>query len=189
MQISDITLSVDEVANCLASLDTSKACSPDGIPSRLLKECSKQIAPNICAIFNHSLHCGYIRSEWKSVDVTPIHKKNLKEPAENYSPISLLSILCKVLERCVCNRFYDHVVHLITLLQHGFLRNRLCVAQLLSVLHPTGQYLDKNIQTDVLYLDFAKAFDSIDHLILLDWFADYLNGRFQRVVVDGVASQ
>ena len=93
-------------------------------------------------------------------------------------------------------------MHLITLLQHGFLRNRSCVAQLLSVLHPTGQYLDKNIQTDVLYLDFAKAFDSIDHLILLeklkgygvtgqllDWFADYLNGRFQRVVVDGVASQ
>ena len=73
-------------------------------------------------------------------------------------------------------------MHIITLLQHGFLSNRLCVTQLLSVLHIIGQYLDKNIQTDVLYFDFAKAFESVDHREklkgygvmgeLLDWFAD-----------------
>jgi hypothetical protein len=84
------------------------------------------------------------------------------------------------MERCICNKF----------------------TQFLSVLHSIGQCLDKNVQTDVLYLDLAKAFDSVDHQIILkkrksygvtgqlhNWFADYLKDRSQRIVVDGVASQ
>ncbi|CAB4007842.1 Hypothetical predicted protein [Paramuricea clavata] len=122
-QISDITLTTEEVAACLYNLDISKASGPDGIPARILKECSHQIAPSICDLFNHSLRTGRLPSEWKSADVTPIHKKDLKEPVENYRPISLLPIISKVLERCVSRRFYDHVIHLITPSQHGFLRN------------------------------------------------------------------
>ena len=113
----------------------------------------------------------------------------------------MLPIVGKVLERCVCNRLYDHVKHLITKSQHGFLRRKSCVTQLLSVLHIIGQFLDKNIQTDVIYLDFTKAFDSVDHQILLhklasygvtgqlyNWFVNYLSGRRQRVVVNGATS-
>ncbi|CAB4016590.1 Hypothetical predicted protein, partial [Paramuricea clavata] len=96
---------------------------------------------------------------------------------------------------------YDHVIHLITPSQHGFLRNRSCITQLVQVLHSVGQCLDKNIQSDIIYLDFGKAFDSVDHQILLrklksygvtwrllDWFRDYLSGRIQRVVVEDVPS-
>ena len=85
---------------------------------------------------------------------------------------------------------------------YGFLKNRSCVNQLLSVLHAIGEALDKNIQSDLIYLDFAKAFDSVDHSILLAklnaygvsgplfaWFTDYLTGRAQRVVVEGAASK
>ena len=200
-KLSNITINIEEVAQSLYYLDTSKACGPDGIPTRLLKECSFQIAPSVCELFNHSLHTGQIPSEWKSVNVTPVHKKDRKEPAENYRPISLLPILGKVLERGVCFRLYDHFKHQITKFQHGFLRQRSCVTQLLSVLHNIGQSLDKNIQTDIIYLDFAKAFESVDHNILLhklklygvsghlhEWFADYLSGRCQRVVIDGVVS-
>ena len=82
-QISDITLTTEEVAACLYNLDISKASGPDGIPARILKECSHQIAPSICDLFNHSLRTGRLPSQWKSVDVTPIHKKDLKEPVEN----------------------------------------------------------------------------------------------------------
>ena len=92
--------------------------------------------------------------------------------------------------------------HLISLSQHSFLKNRSCVTELLSVLHAIGKALDKNIQSDLIYLDFAKVFDSVDHSILLAklkaygvsgplfaWFTDYLTGRAQRVVVEGAASK
>ena len=110
------------------------------------------------------------------------------EPGENYRSIFLLCIQSKVLERCVCLKRYDHVKQYIIPLQHGFLRDRSCVTQLLSVLNTTGHNLDKNIQTDVVYLDFAKAFDSVGHSVLLQklkrydvegdtlaWFTDYLS--------------
>jgi len=82
------------------------------------------------------------------------------------------------------------------------MRSRSCSSQLLSVLHSIGEALDKNKQTDILYLDFAKALDTVDHVILieklkwygvtgqlLDWFSDYLKDRSQRVVIDGTASE
>jgi hypothetical protein len=62
MQFSDITLGIEEVEACLHDLDTSKACGPDGIPSRLLKECSHEIAPSVCALFNQSFNIGRIPS-------------------------------------------------------------------------------------------------------------------------------
>ena len=96
---------MDEVMERLSELDTTKACGPDKIPARLLKECSEQIAPSLCSLFNHSLSIGQIPREWKSADVTPIHKKDSKEDAKNYRPISLLPIVSKVLERCVAIDF------------------------------------------------------------------------------------
>ena len=78
MEISQIEVTVDEVIERLSELDTTKACGPDKIPARLLKECSEQIAPSLCSLFNHSLSIGQIPREWKSADVTPIHKKILK---------------------------------------------------------------------------------------------------------------
>ena len=120
--------------------------------------------------------------------------KNLRNITDQYR-------CCPSLAKYVCIRLYNHVKHLVTKEQHGFLRRRSCVSQLLSVLHAIGQSLDKNVQTDVIYLDFAKAFDSVDHQILLhklasygvsghlyEWFADYLSGRRQRFVVDGATS-
>lgn len=127
MEILQVEVLVDEVRECLGNLATSKARGPDGIPARLLRECCEQIAPSLCAIFNLWLSKSKISYEWKTADITPIHKKESKEPAENYRPISLLNIVRNVLERCVGSRFYDHVKHSITLLQHGFLRNRSCV--------------------------------------------------------------
>ena len=91
---------------------------------------------------------------------------------------------------------------MISHLHHGFLSGRSCITQLLSTLHSIGQLLDKNIQSDILFLDFAKAFDSVDHSILLEklkaygisgnlhrWFTNYLQGRTQRVVIEGASSK
>ncbi len=139
--------------------------------------------------------------EWKRANVIPMHKKDYVEPVTNYRPISLLPIVSKVLEWCAFSNIYPLVRVLINKVQHGFLRNRSCITQLLGVLQDIGKNLDRNKQVDVLYLDFSKAFDSVDHGILLhklqmhgmngtllQWFENYLNERWQRVVIDGVAS-
>ena len=145
--------------------DITKASG--GISARLLKECANEIPPSLCMMFNTSLKTACLPKEWKEANVTPVHKKDSKELASNYRPISLFCLINKVLERCIRNSLRCHV-NVITQLQHGFMQNRSCVSQQLSVLHSIGKNLDKNIQTDILYLDFAKAFDSVDHAILLE---------------------
>ncbi|CAB3998405.1 Hypothetical predicted protein, partial [Paramuricea clavata] len=191
-QLQEIELSEHDVANCLKNLDPFKASGPDGIPARLLKECSQQIAPSLCSLFNLSLHLvGFLPSGNQQTSHQFI-KKIRRSQRKTIGPFRYCQLSVK---------FHDHILHHISQAQHGFLRKRSCVTQLLSVFHTIGHDLDKNIQTDVLYVDFAKAFDSVDHAIVLEklrgygvagsvlgWFADYLNGRTQRVVVDGVAS-
>ena len=152
-------------------------------------------------MFNTSLKTTCLPKEWKEANITPVHKKDSKELASNYRPISLLCLVNKVFERCIWNSPYYHIKNVITPLQHLFMQNRSCVSQLLSVLHSIGRNLDNNIQTDIMYLDFAKAFESVDHAILLEklerygvvghlhnWFKNYLQDRQQGVVVDGFTS-
>ena len=140
-EISEVTLSINEVRDCLSNLDPSKATGLNGTPARIIKKCSEQIALSLCALFNYPLHIGWSPSDWKSADVTPVLKRDLLEPAENCRPISPLPIVSKVMERGVCNRLYCHVSQSITSLQHEFMRSRLCSLQLF------GEALNKK-QTD-----------------------------------------
>ena len=101
----------------------------------------------------------------------------------------------------LCSFALQHLQYL-SLYLHVSMPKFTCSSQLLSVLHSIGEALDKNKQTDILYLDFAKAFDTVDHVILIeklkwygvtgqliDWFSDYLKDRSQRVVIEGTASE
>ena len=120
----------------------------------------------------------------------------------NYRAISLLPVVSKVLERCVYNRLVEHVSDHLHHLQFGFLRGKSTTMQLLHVLHEIGETLDNRVQTDSIYLDFAKAFDRVDHRLLvkklrrygvsgslLQWFESYLSDRYQRVTVLGATSE
>ena len=121
---------------------------------------------------------------------------------ENYRSISLLPVISKVLERCVLANLRDHVSHLISREQHGFLAGRSCVTQLTNVLHYIGSQLDSGKQMDTIYLDMSKAFDKVDHTKLPgrlhqrgitgklhDWFRSYIQGRKQQVTVLEAASR
>ena len=189
-------LSIEEVFQALQNLDPSKAHGPDGFPSRILKECAFQLAPSLHHLFTKSLRLSQVPAEWKLANIVPLHKKGQKDHVENYRPISLLSIISKVLERCVLNHVSYHIQSNINSAQYGFVNGKSSTAQLLSILNIIGKNLDKGLQTDVVFMDIAKAFDTVDHSKLLQklqefgfsgslllWFKNYLSGRFQRVTV------
>ena len=138
---------------------------------------------------------------WKCAYVSPIHKKGDRDKVNNYRPVSLLSIVSKIIERCIYNHIYGFVSKDISEKQHVFFSGRSCNTQLLEVYHKIGEFLDKGCQTDVIYLDFSKAFDSVPHSLLihklktfgfngdlLSWLKSYLTGRRQQVVIEGAES-
>ena len=186
----------------LRNLDPDKAGGPDGIPGRILQELGNEIAPSLCKLFNQSLSLGVVPTKWKFANVTPVYKKDDPTLVCNYRPISLLCILSKVMERCVFNHCYHHLSPFLYHLQHGFLRERSTVTQLLEVYHNILNSVASGKEVDIIYLDLSKAFDKVSHNLLLlklnnygisgpllSWFLrNYLTDRYQRVVLDGVYS-
>ncbi len=176
----------------MQNLDPSKAHGPDGLPSRILKECSSQLAPSLHRLFTKSLQLSQIPAEWKLANIVPLHKKGNREYVENYRPISLLSVVSKVLESCVLNHLSYHIHSNINSAQYGFVNGKSSTAQLLSILNTIGKNLDEGLQTDVVFMDIAKAFDTVIHSKLLLklqefgfsgsvllWFKNYLSCRCQ----------
>ena len=165
--ISSIELSIEEVCHVLQNIDPSKAHGPDGFPSRILKECAHQLAPSLHYLFTKSLKMSQIPMEWKLANIIPIHKQGNKNHVENYRPISLLFIVGKTLERCILNHISKHIQSNIHSAQFGFVNGRSCATQLLSILNIVGKNLDNGLQTDVVFMDIAKAFDTVDHSKML----------------------
>ena len=163
------------------------------IPTIVLKSCARELTPSLCALFNLSLAEGKLPTEWKD--------KGKKEDVTNYRSISLLCVVSKVLERCIFKHFEEFLCPLFHNAQHGFLQGRSTVTQLLAFYHEIGQSLDKSLQSDIVYLDLAEAFDSVSHQRLLlklsrygvsgkrlQWFESYLGGRGQQCLVHGFTS-
>ena len=138
---------------------------------------------------------------WKSTTITPIHKGDSRELFTNYRSTSLLPIPAKCLERIVHSAIYDHVSPFLTERQHGFVKGRSCETQLILTHHQWATALDQGRQVDVVCLDFSKAFDKLNHVVLLQklcnfgitgsllqWCESYLSNRRQRVVLDGISS-
>ena len=136
--LSDLTFTVTQVLDVLANLDASKATGPDEILARILKETVYEITPSLCELFSKSLRLGSLPMDWKLANVVPVFKKDNKEYAENYRPISFLYLVSKVMERCVFNSIKHHAYSLIDSSQHGFITGRSCVTQLLEVLDYIG---------------------------------------------------
>jgi hypothetical protein len=201
-KLCNVTVSEQDVCDILTNLDTNKAVGPDNLSPVVLKNCCYQLKGSICKLINQSLSTGIVPNDWLFANVIPVHKGKDKQKAENYRPISLLSIVSKVAERCIYNHVFPNIVNLLNKSQHGFLKGKSTSTQLVQFLAHLSHTVDCSGQSDIIYTDFSKAFDTVSHTLLieklchvgfsgnlLNWFKSYLLGRYQRVVVDGAASR
>ena len=198
----DLENSMQDVFLQLSSLTAGKASGIDNIPTIVLKSCATALCGPIHHLFLQCISQAYIPQEWKTHYITPIFKSGDKACVKNYRPISLLPILSKVLERIVFDQVYEHIASLtICSRQFGFLRGRSTVQQLLVHLDSLINSISDGFQSDVVYLDIKKAFDSVSHDILLaklwqagicgqtwKFFSTYLYGRLQCVHVGNSTS-
>lgn len=197
----DITEAI--VAKLLAALKVSKAFGPDGVHPRVLRELSATLAVPLVLIFKTSLRTGRLPEIWKKASVSAIYKKGSKKEPGNYRPVSLTSVVCKVMETLVKDWIQDHFRrnNLLSESQYGFISGRSTTLQLLKVMEDWSEAIDSGDQVDVVYFDFAKAFDSVPHRRLLAkleaygitgptlaWVESFLTGREQRVTINGKSS-
>ncbi len=184
-------------------LKPASAAGPDKIGPQLLQELVDQAAPALAAIFNASLREGSVPADWRQANVTPIYKKGSKADPGNYRPVSLTSVCCKLLESIIKDSVMEHLLanSLIRDSQHGFMPNRSCTTNLLEFPELATKSVDEGDPFDVIFLDFAKAFDKVpigpllakleSHGVrgqLLQWIAAWLTDRRQRVVLNGAES-
>ncbi|CAG9137878.1 unnamed protein product [Plutella xylostella] len=199
--IGSIEIDINVVEKLLKSLDLSKSAGPDFIPAIFLVKCAEELSIPLSIIFKRCVDEGVMPTIWKSAFISPIHKKGPRECVEHYRPISKLCLICKVLERIVYNQLYNALKHTFSPAQHGFLKRRSTVTNLLLFNDFLSRHLADGDQVDAIYTDYSKAFDRIDHYLLLNklhsqgvrhnllnWFTCYLTNRSQAVVLNGFTS-
>ena len=152
-----------------SNLNSAKAAGPDAIRPIVLKELSQVITPVVTAIFQKSLDTSMVPADWKKAQVCPLFKKSSKQDPANYRPISLTCILCKTMEHIIASGLTKHFNQndILYDLQHGFQERRSCETQLLQLIDDLARNMKEGKQTDLVLLDFSKAFDKVNHLKLL----------------------
>ena len=202
--IDNIIIHTPGIEKLLKNLDPKKASGVDEISPRILKEFSQELAPLLSKIFQASLDTGNLPEDWRKANITPIHKKGDRTKPENYRPISLTSVCCKLLEHVVHSHIMNHLesYNVLSKYQHGFRKGHSCESQLIQTMHDLTLSLDKRTQTDMIVTDFSKAFDTVPHHRLIlklnqygingktnRWISSFLQDRHQRVVLGGEHSQ
>ena len=200
-----IIISTPGVIELLKHLKPHKASGPDNIPTRLLIMVAEEIAPMLTTIFQTSLDTATVPSDWREALITPLYKKGPRNIIANYSPVSLTSVVSKMLEHIIFSSTMKHLNShkILTPNQHGFRSKRSCETQLTATIQGIAKNLKSGKdQVDVILLDFAKAFDKVpfQRLLLkssfygigdntLQWISSFLHGRTQQVLVEGFTSE
>ena len=199
-KLCNIYCSPAEVAKMLNNLNIYKSPRPDGIPPRILKECSQVLSSPLALLLNTSFSLGQLQTMWKNANITPVYKKGNRNFRENYRQISLTCILCKISEKVVRNGVVDFWsdLDLFNPNQFTYLSGKSTLLQLLECYNDWAQARNCSTPTDVILLGLSKAFDHVpqERLLLklnrhgidgplLRWFRHFLTNRVQRVVIRG----
>ncbi|GAB0190266.1 mitochondrial enolase superfamily member 1 [Grus japonensis] len=158
------------VSNLLHRLDTHRSMGLDGIHPRVLKELAEVLTKPLSIIYQQSWLTGEVPVDWRLVNVKLIYKKGWKEDPRNYRPVSLTLVPGKVMEQIILSAITQHVQvnQMIRPSQHGFIKDRSCLINLMSSYDKVTCSLDEGKAVDAVYLEFSKAFDTISHSILLN---------------------
>lgn len=186
----------EEVKNIIQSMKPKTSAGEDDISLKLIKHCKEEIITPITSIINCSLNNGTFPQSLKVAKVYPKHKNGPTTEVSNYRPISLTSNFSKIIERVVLNRLTEHLKQhsILTPNQHGFIRNRSTTTAITQLIDSIIDKLDKGYVATSILLDFSKAFDCLDHKLLIEklkrlgitgkealWFESYLSNRTQLV--------
>ena len=198
--LNEITTTPQEVLKILNSLDPNKSCGPDQLPAKIIKLSAIIIAEPLSELFNNSFRLGIFPEMWKEANIHPIFKKKgSQSDPTNYRPISLLSILSKVMEKIVFRNIYDHLLEhqLLSDRQSGYRPHHSTQLQLTYLCHNLYKSLDLGHNFTAIFLDISKYFDKIWHFglihkcknefgitgSLLTWIKSYLHNRKHRVEI------
>ena len=196
-------VSENDTFKLLCGLKESKAAVPDKINARLVKDSAEIICSSLTKIFNRSLQCGIFPDDLKNAFVSPIYKNGDKSDRSNYRPISVLSTVAKVFEKLVYSQIISYIddSKILSNSQFGFQKGHSTTTSLLNATNNWLLNIDKGLINGILFLDLRKAFDTVDHKILINklemygiknsafnWFKSYLDKRYQTCKINNVKS-
>lgn len=195
---SSFKVTLKMVRERITKLKNHKSRGPDEIPTEILKLGGEAMIPYIIRLINISINNATLPHDWKSAIVVPIYKSGDKTKVENYRPISLTSVVCKVMEHIIAKYIRDFLTtnDWFHEGQHGFREGFSCDSQMISLFQDLADEVDKGGRIDAAVIDFSKAFDLVPHGKLLDkiirlgidhrvvlWIKAFLEGRTQKVRV------
>jgi Reverse transcriptase (RNA-dependent DNA polymerase)/Endonuclease-reverse transcriptase len=203
-----------ELKNCIftpemvrKSLNALKPCfssGPDKFPAHFLKKLSFYISEPLSIIFEVSFRTHKLPNDWLRSNVVPVHKKGAKTDVKNYRPISLTCVCCRIMESLVKKRITQYLTEnqYLSVCQYGFRSHSSTCSQLLHCTNLWSKSIDSKKPVDIVYFDFAKAFDTVCHKKLLlklnsygikgdifEWIKAFLSNRKQRVIIKGNLSE
>ena len=196
-------ITVEETKKQIDKLSPSKARGPDGISVKVLKLISPVFAEPLTRLFNLSITKGVFPNKWKTARVSPLFKDGSHDKRCNYRPISVLPVFSKLLEKHVARSFMDYLVKngLLYDQQSAFRQGHSTESALIKLTDQILFDLDQDKVTGVVSVDFKKAFDLVDHQLLLtklrlyrlgdstlSWFQSYITDRHQFVTIHGERS-
>ena len=201
--ISEISTTPDEIMNICKSININKASCVDNVASEILRDAFLAVPDKLCLLFNNCFTNAIIPTTWKCARVTPLPKSGNSQTVSNYRPISLLPLLSKLIEKIVHRRLYDYLMEfdLLDKRQGGFRPEHSIVKTCAYFTEDLYQAINNNEITIAVYIDAMKAFDTVNHQILikkmqkigiqgnfLGWVKNYLSDRKQCTIANDIVS-
>ncbi len=191
------------VEKYLSNVNPNKSPDIEGYHPKFIKETSSVLCGPLAEIFKSSMETGCIPSQWREARVSAIYKKGNKKLAGNYRPVSITSVICRILEKIIRNHMIEYLCKndLLSNYQFGFIKGRSTSLQLINILNDWTNSIENDVYTDCIYLDYQKAFDTVPHKRLMskltaynchskvnNWIEYYLADRKQYVEINGMKS-